>query len=177
MPALEQMIKAQLDFTPIVFFTTNALSSSYAGASFQLNAFANYGEYVALFDQYRIEQIEAWLEPFQVSQASAFGDLSTCVDLDDSSNPPNLAAVQAHQGSLTGSGAAGHYHKWRPHVATAAYNGSFGGFNNVASPWVDSASPNVQHYGFKAAAGPTTGGTFAYVLYARAIVSFRAPGI
>jgi hypothetical protein len=40
-------------------------------------------------------------------------------------------------------------------VSTALYAGSFTSFGNVSSPWIDMASPNVEHYGVKIGMTPT----------------------
>jgi len=39
--------------------------------------------------------------------------------------------------------------QFRPHIAVAAYNGSFGGYMNSEPQWIDCGSSTVQHYGIK----------------------------
>ena len=176
-PALtstEQSITVTLSLASANFFAISATVPQFAGLSLALNQFARYAEYVGLFDQYRFEQIEVWLNPNQVS-ASAQAEIATCVDLDDATTPTLYEHVIAKQGSLSGSGQAGHYHKWKPHVAVAVYSGAFTSFANAPASWIDSGSPGVQHYGLKVASG--LGAVIGYNLDVRAVVSFRGPGI
>jgi len=158
------------------FLVSSTLGPVYASTPFTLNAFAQYTEFTALFDQYRIDRIEIWLEPIGAPSTSSFPCLTTCVDFDDATTPTSFASVEAHQNSLVANGAAGQYHSWQPRVALGAYAGTFTSFANISGPWIDSASPGVQHYGFKAAttASPTV---TSYTLNIRALVSFRQPGI
>jgi hypothetical protein len=174
----EQSITVTLELTPVTFLTTSTSAAVYTAYPFALNAAAAYAEYTSLFDQYRIDGIEAYVEPFLAAQGTTvFGDVALAVDLDDSSTPSSLNTVASKQGSIVCSGAAGIYQRWKPHVALAAYTGSFGGYANVASPWIDCGSPAVQHYGLKGYAGPTPAAAVTYVIYARMLCTFRAPGI
>jgi len=61
-------------------------------------------------------------------------------------------------------------------MAVAAYSGAFTSYSNLVGGWIDSASPAVQHYGIKLAT-PIATGSIAYTMTARAVVSFRSPGI
>jgi len=65
-----------------------------------------------------------------------------------------------------------HYRKFIPHVAVASYSGTFTSFTNEVAPWIDIASPSVQHYGLKTACTPTTA-VVQYTARARLSVSFR----
>lgn len=164
-------------------FTSNWVTSSlsvpvYNAIGFGLNSFGGYTNYTALFDQYRIDQLEVWLEmdnPYTVATNSS--EVATCVDLDDSTTPSTIASVADHPGALVGSGQAGRYFRWKPHVAVAAYSGSFTSYQNEVADWMDSASPGVLHFGFKAALGPVGVAVQSYNLTYRAIISFRSPGI
>lgn len=61
-------------------------------------------------------------------------------------------------------------------MAVAVYSGAFTSFANAPSSWIDSGSPNVQHYGLKAAV-TATAAVQTYNLQVRARVSFRQPGL
>jgi hypothetical protein len=171
--SLEQSISATLQSTAL-FNVTSTTVATFGNQPFALNSFANSAEYTGLFDQYRFDQIEVWLEP-AASSTAVYGTIATAVDLDDA-NVPTMTSVLDKQGALISSGADGHYHRWAPHVAVSEYSGTFTSFGNVPATWVDSASPGVQHYGFKAyfSATPVA---LSYNLTVRAIVSFRAPGV
>jgi hypothetical protein len=147
-----------------------------SASSIAFNASPAYTEYTGLFDQYRIRLIEAWLEPIAAQGTTVFGPVASAIDLDDANSPGNLASVQAKQDSLTSYGGSSHYHRWVPHCALAAYSGVFTSFANVTAPWIDSASPAVQHFGLKYAALPTPAAV-PYRLNVRMHLSFRAPGI
>jgi hypothetical protein len=172
---LEQSITVVDIVSTQAFITTSATVPQYGTLALTLSSFPNVTEYTNLFDQYKIEQIECWLEA-SGSQEAVYEELVTCVDLDDANTPTSVASIQDKQGALVGNGTAGRYHRWKPHVAVAEFAGTFTGYGNMPSTWIDTASPAVQHYGFKAAAAP--GGTVvAYNLTVRAVISFRAPGL
>lgn len=173
---LEQEIRVVMIGSVNTFLTTNTVSQVVATQAFALNAVADYSQFLAVFDQYRISQIEVWLEPVG-SQEATFAGLATAVDLDDSNNPSTIANVQAKQGAIMAGGGSSRYHRWQPHVAVATYSGTFTSYGNVPSMWIDAASPSVQHYGFKAAALPTPSGAITYSLTYRYVVDFRAPGL
>jgi hypothetical protein len=156
-------------------FTTSASSTTVSSEQFNINACPGVSSYTSLFDQYMIRQVEVWIAPTG-SQEVGFGDVATCVDLDDANAAPSYAAVADHQGALFGNSASGRYHRFMPHVAVAAYSGTFASFSNEPACWIDCASPSVQHYGLKifAAIAPVA---VTYAMSVRLIVSFRAPGI
>jgi len=156
--------------------TTSAVAPVGYSASFTLSTFAQASEYLSLFDQYRIDRMEVWLEPITTPSTSAFGIIASCIDFDDITVPTSLSQIEARQNSVVGSGAAAQYHCWKPRVALAAYSGTFTSFANVNAPWCDSGSSGVQHYGFKAVAG-TTPSAIQYQLTFRGLVSFRQPGL
>jgi len=172
---LEQSITVVDIVNTQAFITTSASVPQYGTLALTLSSFPNVTEYTNVFDQYKIDQIEVWMEP-SGSQEAVYEELVTCVDLDDANTPTSVASIQDKQGALVGNGVSGRYHRWKPHVAVAEFAGTFTGYGNMPSTWIDTASPAVQHYGFKAAAAP--GGTVVtYNLTVRAVISFRAPGL
>jgi hypothetical protein len=173
--SLEQSVVAALEFQQTLF-TTSIIAASYVGTSFALNAFGNYTEYGALFDQYMFEQIEVWLEPQAPQGTTTFAAVATAIDLDDANAPASFAAVLGKQGAIAGYGGGGHYHRWRPHVAIAEYSGTFTSYGNVPSTWVDSGSPGVAHFGLKTSAAATAV-AIPYQITVRAVIRFRAPGV
>jgi hypothetical protein len=60
---LTPTITAYLEFTFLNVLSTSTTIPTYLGSYITLTTFANYTEYVALFDQYRIDSVEAWIEP------------------------------------------------------------------------------------------------------------------
>jgi hypothetical protein len=175
--SLEQTITVELEDQYQNFFTTSTSVPVYGSTFFALSQFDSYTEYTGLFDQYRIDQLEVWVEPAAGAGSSIFPLLATAVDLDDTSTPTAFAVVAGKMESLVSTGAQGRYHKWVPHVAIAEYSGSFTSYGNLPATWIDSASPSVQHYGFKIASLTEVVQAINYNLTVRAVVSFRAPGI
>jgi hypothetical protein len=175
--SLEQQITVEFCGVTNVFVTTNA-AGLLAGASavFAVSTFGGSTAALGLFDQYRFDQVECWIDPLAPPGTTLFGNVVTCVDLDDGAAVSTMAQVQDHPGALLATGGAGHYHKWKPHMAVAVYSGAFTSFANEVAGWIDSASPNVQHYGIKIATQNFTTAV-AYSLTTRAVISFRAPGI
>jgi hypothetical protein len=156
------------------FLVTSVTVPVGASAYIALSSFPNVTEYTNAFDQYRIDQVEVWLELVGNPSAS-LSTVVTAVDLDDANVPTGPTQIQDKQGALVGSGAAMRYHRWRPHVAVAEFGGTFTSYGNVPSTWIDTASPSVQHYGFKASSAAQTLATFN--LQVRAVISFCAPGL
>jgi hypothetical protein len=175
--ALEQGI--QVTMTQYVFAAiTSGATPQFYGAPFTLSNFANFSEYVSLFDQYRIDQIEVWLYPQVILQNGVSAEIASAVDLDDANTPTSINNVVSKQGSILTGTACGHYHRWKPHMALGAYSGSvFTSFANETASWIDSASTGVQHYGLKVATSTTTGTAIPYDLNVRIVASFRAPSI
>jgi hypothetical protein len=174
--SLEQQIQCELGYTVPLLSTSNVglvVGTSYAAV---MSAFTASASLLAVFDQYRFDQIEVWLEPVAAAGTTAFGQFISAVDLDDANVPTLASQVQDHPMALVGTGGAGHYHKWKPHMAVAVYSGAFNSFANEPAGWIDSGSPNVQHYGIKTV---TSGfaATIAYTITVRAVISFRAPAI
>jgi hypothetical protein len=173
--SLENTIRTMNVYTTTAFLATSLTVPTFASAYIALSQFPNYTEYSSVFDQYKIDQVEIWLEPVG-SQENGLGVLTTAVDLDDANLPTVATGLYDKQDALVGNGAAGRYHRWAPHMAVATFSGSFTSYANEPAGWIDSASPNVQHYGFKCAAGvfPVA---YTYTLTVRAIISYRASGL
>lgn len=170
---LLQQITVTMDNIAPAFTSSSTVPIGYA-FNLPLNALSGFASYTVLFDQYRIEQIEVWLEPSVVASLQA--SLVTVVDVDDSNTPTSFGQVGDHQGALIGPSNMGRYHCWKPHMAVAAYSGAFTSYSNQVAGWIDCASPAVQHYGFKSWCTLTNTAIAFNVTY-RAVVSFRGPGI
>jgi hypothetical protein len=174
---LDQSIRVEMVQEFGTFLAVAAAVPAFGAASFALSSFSAATPYTSLFDQYKFEQVEAWIEtPIAQGSTTFPTQLVSCVDLDDANTPTTLSLVQNHQGALMTGGAAGHYHKWVPHMAVAVYSGAFTSFSNAPAGWIDSGSPSVQHYGLKAGVSNATS-IPVYTLIVRAVLAFRAPGI
>jgi len=172
-----QEISVSLSSTFRGLYNSSTTVDIVAGSSFTLANFAGSTALLTVFDQYKIDKLEVWLEPAQ-SQSTVMtstGSVVTAVDIDDGSTPLSFANVKTIENSLTTEGTVGHYHHWVPRFAIGAYTGTFGGYAQ-STGWIDSGSPNVQHYGLKFAT-TSTSTVISYTLEVRAWISFRNPGI
>lgn len=152
-------------------YTTSASVPTLSGDAFSLNTFAGYSSKVAVFDQYRIRQLEAWIVPTEPTPSAM---MHSVVDYDNATAPGSIAAVQAYSNCHSTTMQNGHYHKWVPHTAAAAYNGAFTGYQNNTKAWIDSAYPNVTMYGLKIGF-EITPTAVPVNLVLRAVVDFRNP--
>jgi len=176
--SLEQEITVELTNVVQTWLTSSAVSgtNTYAAQNFTLSLFNAATSMAAVFDQYRIDQIECWVDPVGIASTS-YPFLSTAVDIDDSNTPASAGQVLDKQGAVSGTGQAGHYHRWLPHMAIAAYSGAFTSYTNEPAQWIDCASPAVQHYGLKALSVSNGTTPVVYTLSYRAVISFRSPVI
>lgn len=179
MVSIEQGIQVQVSASIPSFATSGAATSFYAMA-FALNTQAATTAYIGVFDQYRIDQIEVWVEPFaQSAQDTQGSECATCVDINDSVVPTTFSSVADHQGGLVSLGGAAHYHAYKPHVTIGAASTAIvlDGLVNNTSPWLSTATPGTPHNGFKMAvtATPATFNAVTFNLAYRLTISFRGP--
>jgi len=173
---LEQSITVTMSSSTFLIATSITVPV-YAGITFALSLFGSYTAYTSVFDQYRIDEIEAWVESANQNNTIATCRLATSVDLDDGAAPANFGDVADKQGALITNCIAGHYHRWAPHVAIAEYSGAFTSYGNVPSTWIDAASPSVEHYGLKFATDAVDGVVRNVYVNYRARISFRGSAI
>jgi hypothetical protein len=134
--------------------TTSASVATALGINFQLTNVPNSSSYTSLFDQYRIAEIEFWVQPQAQNNGGGAGILYSAVDYDSASSSLTPSQVSQYSNVLMAPMTIqGHYHRFVPHVAVAAYSGSFSSYQNQAAPWIDCSSSTVQHYGIVIAAG------------------------
>jgi len=143
-----------------------------AGYSFQLNLFPNYTEFVALFDKYRLVQIQVEFLPqmeessFQPGVTTSIPVVGTAIDYDDANAPGSLNDILQYETFTTVP--LGTYFKrcLTPHASLAAYSGTFTSYNVAPSTtWFDAASPAVQYYGLKVAIPPLGGVSTSMLIY------------
>jgi cellobiose phosphorylase len=132
--------------------------------SFTFTDLAQYSSFSAIFDQYRITDIEVWLIPglsTSALQSGVSGNYYTVTDYDDDTTPTSSTALTQYTNVMQTPLNQGQYRRWKPHVAEALYGGgAFTSYGNIPAPWIDVASNSVKHYGFKAiSAGAASSGT------------------
>jgi hypothetical protein len=163
----------QVDLGTVVT-TSNAVATT-GSQIFTFGQIPNSTSYAALFDQYRIDEIEFWLYTTVLNSSGVAGTLYSAVDYDGA---PTLSVAQISQYSnvLLGPIALGHYHRFKPHVAIASYgSGAFSSYANAASQWVDSAYTTVSHFGVVITCGVT--GTNALTIEGQARFHFSARNV
>lgn len=116
-------------------------------------ASANVGS--GFFDQYRILAIRFNLRAQQnaigltTNSTTTVTPIYCVIDYDDASSLGSANAAMAYSNCLVLSPGQSCSRTFKPRAAMAAYNGTFGGYASVASPWIDANSNTVQHYGVK----------------------------
>jgi len=135
-------------------FATSTSINSFQSFTFAVFAMPDISSLTSLFDQYMLAEVEFWLIP-QMTASTATGELATVADYDDSANLSTFNAALGYQNCRVSSPLTGHYRKIQPHVALAAYAGTFTSYANACGVWIDAGSPSVYHYGIKSAATPT----------------------
>jgi hypothetical protein len=163
-------LRQTVDYGPLL--TSSAGGSVFYSKSFVFSDIAQYTSLQAVFDQYRIDEMEVWWYPNNTASA-ATGSMLAVVDYDDSVTPSSLTQLQQYQNCVDiPLSSGGVYFKFKPHCAEAAFVSSFTGEVNVAAPWINCATPGVQHFGFKAGMNATST-TVVYAMVARYNISLR----
>lgn len=134
------------------WFTTSVTVATFSALGFTIGALDQISPLTALFDQYRIKEVEVWIVPqLDASISVPQSNFATVIDYDDTNTLTTYAQALDYVNCVTANGAMAHYRRFVPHVAAAAYSGAFTSFMNVTAPWIDAASSGVIHYGIKAA--------------------------
>jgi hypothetical protein len=108
-----------------------------------------------VFDQYRIDAIRMTCKPSNnavglvTNSTTTLVPLYCVIDYDNTSNLATAAAAREYANCIVLEPGESFVRTFQPRVAVAAYSGSFSSFENVEPPWIDCASPSVQHYGVK----------------------------
>jgi len=138
---------------------TVATSSSGADVFFAqgvtLASLPQVASFTAVFDQYKIRQIEIWVTP-SYNFAAGMNPNSvylTVIDYDDSATPSAIGTLLQYSNCIEVSATTGVYRRWVPHVGVmlAQPTSSVQGNANKVAPWIDSSTTGVIHNGFKMA--------------------------
>jgi len=163
---------------PVTVLTTSNVAATFGVYTFTAtNSISQFASWAAVFDQYLIREIEVWVTCAYSAAATTLNygneNLYSVIDYDDGNALTTIAGVLAYENVIAAPMTNGHYRKWRPHIATAAYSGVFTSFKNEQSTWLDVASPGVQHYGLKLAADITSINSLTIKMFTRVWVQFR----
>lgn len=157
------------------FFTTSTSNPTFTQVTAAFNQIDQFAALASVFDQYRIEAVEMWLVP-QVSAdvSTRQGQIFSVLDFDDASALTTILQAQDYATCITTPQSSGVYRHYRPHVALAAFAPSaFTSFSNVVSPWIDTSSPAVSHYGVKIAASTANTTAQSFDLNLRLLVALK----
>jgi hypothetical protein len=122
---------------------------------FQLSNLANATSFENVFDQYRIVAIRQTVRPdnnavgLVTNSTTSLVDLYWVIDYDNTSNLGSTGAAISYDNCMILAPGESGSRTFCPRIAVAAYSGAFTSFANMQDSWIDSASPNVQHYGTK----------------------------
>jgi len=167
---------------------TTATTGSFYAWQFTLDMIPQVATFVALYDKYRIRQIEFTIRPRALTTSAIntgqgtvaqqyLTTLIVAVDNDDANVPASYNALREYGNAKE---FAGHLVTkpikivFRPAVAMLSYNnGITFGSSERFSPWIDCANTAVPHYGLKAALGNTASNNLqTFDVSARYLVEF-----
>jgi hypothetical protein len=159
------------------WLTTSSTVQTFAARGFTSADISDFTYLAAVFDQYKINRIQAWITPRWLAAGSNTfnaGQLVSAIDYDDATAWSAITSGTNYANSILTGGGQGHYRDFIPHVAVAMWAGSFTGYGNTsgAAQWIDSASTGVVYYGLKAGA-TVTDSAYVYDLTIRIWSEFR----
>jgi hypothetical protein len=135
--------------------TAQAAATTNNTTYFQLSNLDNSASFENVWDQYRIDAIRMTCKPqnnaigLVTNSTTSLVPLYCVIDYDNTSNLSTAAAAREYANCICLEPGESFVRVFQPRVATAAYSGSFTSYANQEPPWIDCASPNVQHYGIK----------------------------
>jgi hypothetical protein len=160
-PPPDNQVFTAVQYLDIGTLTQSAsfISLAYATTLSMVSQAASFG---AVFDQYRIDEIEFTLRPFFTTGQSGMHTplLYTVIDYDDAVTlTGGNATFLSYENCIT-SQYETVVRAFKPHVAmaaldTTAYTSSV----NAESPWCDMANSGIVHYGLKLGMDASGGGT------------------
>lgn len=130
---------------------------------FTLDMLPGYTEFTALFAQYKILKLTLSFMPYQrITMATVAANGNQCVgaqhysylDYEDATVPAASLAGLNQVRQETGVKRKDYFRGFRrsvvPRLAIPVFSGGvFSDYTNAPADWIDSASPDVQHFGFK----------------------------
>jgi len=163
------------DIQPQNLLTTSVTIPTFGALTFLANSLDNFASLAAVFDQYRIDELQVLLYSDDMASATpgtAAGTWMSVVDLDDATVPTTMSQLGGYSSVVSTSGYQQHFHSWKPQFAVAAYSGAFTSYS-TSTGWLDCSSPTVQYYGLKYGS-TATAVVVTYTASIRYKVSFRS---
>jgi len=156
--------------------TGNSTTPTNGALSFQLSNATDYQSWLACFDSYRILQVHLEFVPASIGvtgTTTTNGVIYTCLDYGDATVLDATGILQYDTCQIVNSP---QFFERRlvPRVAKALYGGvTFTSYGQDTRPWIDSNSPNVQHYGLKYSQTVTSSAVTSYTVQTTLFVQFR----
>jgi hypothetical protein len=150
---------------------STTISTGYA-YQFNLGSLPSASSFTALFDRYKIREINVQFNPVSTSAVVTGPPMTTVIDYDDATVSVNSELFQRDTAQQI---PVGEYFErtFQPRIALAAYAGTFTGFANVAPPYMDVSSSGIQHYGLKVLLPAMSAAVNVYTVTARIRISFK----
>ena len=168
-------IKIVQSLQPQSLFTTSAVAATFGALSFNIASLDNFSSLAAVFDQYRIDEIEVQIVSGVTEETistQSVGMLYSAVDVDDAAVPTTIAQLGGYSSCVKSDGTVSHYHRWQPQYAVAAYSGAFTSYGAMKG-FIDCSSSTVQHYGLKYGS-TTASATLTYQALIAYTVTFQS---
>lgn len=140
---------------------TNDINPINYAMSWTLNSLPNYTEFTNLFDQYRINYIEVkFIYDHNVGEVASSAGIAANAnmglpnvylarDYDDASALGGIDEYLQYEGCIVRRLGDIFSIRIYPHIASAAYSGTFTSYKNDTRAWIDVNSTGVAHYGLK----------------------------
>jgi len=138
--------------------TPVATVASFYAFQFELGDLSQVSTFAALFDQYRIMEVELFFRPRtnatdssqRASPHRQVPRLYAVVDRDDNTLPTLISQLEEYDNVVTCTGYQSLHIKLKPTATRALYaSGAFSGYEICDYPWVDVANTAVPGYGVK----------------------------
>jgi hypothetical protein len=171
--------QAQCEPAPIVTSNTAAVASTFY---LSLSSFDNVTPFVNLFDQYRIECIKYEVRPVSnaigsyANASTSLPPLHLVIDYDNATALGSVGAARSYDNCMIIEAHESAQRIFQPRIAVSAYAAAFGSYANEPSPWIDTVSTTVAHYGLKwYVPAATAAQTFLpqWDVYVSAVIAFR----
>jgi hypothetical protein len=152
--------------------TTTSSGAEVDGASaFNLGQLAQVSTLQALFDQYRLVEVECWLTPTYQNYLGGNSAARFAVAIDyDNSTTVSFSALLQYANVQDISANSGSYSRFKPHTTLSSVTNNSAA--NMVNMWIDCASSGQNHFGLKWAC-PATNVTYTLNLTIRYHFQFR----
>lgn len=143
--------------------TVPVATTNLQGVAFTLADLPDYGDFTALYDQYKILGIKVkWLPRGNSSDIQAQNSISrffSVIDRDDDATPTSIDQLTQYESCKMTPTTGVHSRYFKPSIRREIPNAIGGTAHEVTGPqWIDVTNANVKHYGIKLAVqGPLSG--------------------